>query len=452
MGTRFYASVVAALIVICTAGAGSASAAPDCGSVITKDTKLKKDIHCDVGETGLEIDGDGITLNLDGHTIQGDDSDAAQVAVTTSGDEDVVVKGGTLSGFGHSLVASGGAGLLVDDMKIYRQESEPIVLTAYNGATAKGGIEFEGGSDHRADENSIEGTGGFALSARPGIGFIGVEGGLALGNHVSDTVADGIVVSGGHDIHVVSNDVRDSGENNVSVQGGATDSLVEKNESRGGFFGISADDNAFAIIRKNIALRAINDGIHNPEELNPVYRNTANHNGDYGIDSASGALSHHNVAKNNTNPAQCIPAEACNQSRRRLPITPLEVTVKARRNGPDINGGQVTIDKEGKGKTYFVRVKNTTPAKQKVLLDDRSDPLGNFKVRWEHAAKNVSSDAFGEGYPFKLDAEDHTTFELTVTPKIDNPGELCPFGAFGPKPPGNETVGFLYVNSSSICG
>ena len=139
-------------------------------------------------------------------------ADGADVAVSTSGDEDVVVRNGTLRGFGHSLVASGGAGLLVDHMLIRRQESEPIMITAYNGAKVKrsrivgngvanvlvdgsegvtvngntlteGGIEFiNGGSDNTAAENSIEGTGGFGLSARPGISFVGVEGGLARGN------------------------------------------------------------------------------------------------------------------------------------------------------------------------------------------------------------------------------------------------------------------------------
>ena len=194
MGLRLYAPAVA-LIVLCTAGAGSASAAIGCGSVITKDTKLKKDIHCANGETGLEIDGDGITLNLDGHTIQGDEADGAYVAVSTSGDEDVVVRNGTLRGFGHSLVASGGAGLLVDHMHIRRQEYEPIEITAYNGAKVKrsrivgngvatvlvdgsegvtvngntlteGGIEFMSGSDHTAAENSIEGpaASGFQLA------------------------------------------------------------------------------------------------------------------------------------------------------------------------------------------------------------------------------------------------------------------------------------------------
>ena len=164
------------------------------------------------------------------------------------------------------------------------------------------------GSDHTAAENSIEGTGGFGLSARPGISFVGVEGGLARGNEVSDTVQAGIVVSGGHDIDVIGNDVRDSELSNISVQGGAMATLVEKNETRGGFFGINADDNALAVIRKNTALKAINDGIHNGEATNPVFGNTANRNGDYGIDSASGDLSHDNVAKNNTNPAQCTPA------------------------------------------------------------------------------------------------------------------------------------------------
>ncbi len=136
-------------------------------------------------------------------------------------------------------------------------------VTVNGNTLTEGGIEFMSGSDHTAAENSIEGTGGFGLSARPGISFVGVEGGLARGNEVSDTVQAGIVVSGGHDIDVIGNDVRDSELSNISVQGGAIATLVEKNESRGGFLGISADDNSLAVIRKNTVLKAVNDGINN---------------------------------------------------------------------------------------------------------------------------------------------------------------------------------------------
>ena len=125
MGPRLYAPAVA-LIVLCTAGAGSASAAIGCGSVITKDTKLKKDIHCANGETGLEIDGDGITLNLDGHTIQGDEADGAYVAVSTPATRT------SSSGMGRSEDSATASSLrvepdfLVDHMLIRRQEGEPI--------------------------------------------------------------------------------------------------------------------------------------------------------------------------------------------------------------------------------------------------------------------------------------------------------------------------------------
>ena len=94
-------------------------------------------------------------------------------------------------------------------------------VTVNGNTLTEGGIEFMSGSDHTAAENSIEETGGFGLSARPGISFVGVECGLARGNQVSDTVQAGIVVSGGHDIDVIGNDVRDSELSNISVQGGA---------------------------------------------------------------------------------------------------------------------------------------------------------------------------------------------------------------------------------------
>ena len=231
-----------------TAGAGSASAAIGCGSVITKDTKLKKDIHCENVSPASRSTGTGSPSTSTATRSRGR-APMEDVAVSTSGDEDVVVRNRTLRGFGHSIIASGGAGLLVDDMLIRRQESQPIDdlrvqrrqgqalahpgergcerarrriqgVTVNGNTLTEGGIEFMSGSDHAAAENSIEGTGGFGLSARPGISFVGVEGGLARGNEVSDTVQAGIVVSGGHDIDVIGNDVRDSELSSISVQAG----------------------------------------------------------------------------------------------------------------------------------------------------------------------------------------------------------------------------------------
>src|SRR5689334_23912362 len=44
---------------------------PTCGSVITKDVTLRADLQCD--KDGLIVGADGITINLNGHTITHND-------------------------------------------------------------------------------------------------------------------------------------------------------------------------------------------------------------------------------------------------------------------------------------------------------------------------------------------------------------------------------------------
>ena len=62
--------IVAAALVAgaLAAPAAQASAPLHCGATITKDTKLNKDLS-DCPGVGIRIGADGITLDLDGHTI-----------------------------------------------------------------------------------------------------------------------------------------------------------------------------------------------------------------------------------------------------------------------------------------------------------------------------------------------------------------------------------------------
>jgi hypothetical protein len=70
----FCGSVLAlavAAMTLLALGAGAATAAPaHCGDVITQDTTLDSDL-VDCFPVGLAIGADGITVDLDGHTIDG---------------------------------------------------------------------------------------------------------------------------------------------------------------------------------------------------------------------------------------------------------------------------------------------------------------------------------------------------------------------------------------------
>jgi hypothetical protein len=80
---------------------GAQPVAAGCGSVITEDTRLTRDLKdC---TNGLGVAGNGITLDLGGHTISGiGTSDGGTVGVEVTG-QGVTVKNGVITGFGTGV-------------------------------------------------------------------------------------------------------------------------------------------------------------------------------------------------------------------------------------------------------------------------------------------------------------------------------------------------------------
>jgi len=83
------------------------SKALNCGDVITTNTALTADLHCDTGWYALEIGADNITLNLNGHTISGT-NDLNGINVHHRNKVRIKGNGGALKGFraGISIVHS----------------------------------------------------------------------------------------------------------------------------------------------------------------------------------------------------------------------------------------------------------------------------------------------------------------------------------------------------------
>src|SRR3954447_2073955 len=111
-------------VALLAAGAGVAAAGPaaagtlGCGDIITVDTRLDSDL-IDCPDEGLVIGADDITLDLDGHTIDGDgispvtcpvEGQACDVGVDNSaGHSGVTVQGGSIQQFNAGVLVSGGA-------------------------------------------------------------------------------------------------------------------------------------------------------------------------------------------------------------------------------------------------------------------------------------------------------------------------------------------------------
>src|SRR3954447_26126039 len=102
IGTRLLAVALLALAV----GGGRALAQNQpaqrgCGAVLTADTKLGSDLTDCPGD-GLVIGADNIKLDLNGHTVDGDDTPGAagpDVGIRNDGFDDSVIQDGTVEEF-----------------------------------------------------------------------------------------------------------------------------------------------------------------------------------------------------------------------------------------------------------------------------------------------------------------------------------------------------------------
>ncbi|WP_406831514.1 right-handed parallel beta-helix repeat-containing protein [Pedococcus sp. KACC 23699] len=108
MSTARWAQVFVVAAVVAVGGSTPASALPTgsvgCGSELTVDTTLRSDVVGCVGD-GLVIGADGITLDLNGHTVSGDTvEDPTEVGIRVAGHHDVHVTNGVVQGFWRGVV------------------------------------------------------------------------------------------------------------------------------------------------------------------------------------------------------------------------------------------------------------------------------------------------------------------------------------------------------------
>jgi hypothetical protein len=91
-------------------GAAPASAQPPCGETITQDTTLTADLDCD--DDPVVIGAPGITLDLGGHSIGGVEG----YRIVNEGHDDVTIRNGTINSDGGTILLSGVSGNLVRDI------------------------------------------------------------------------------------------------------------------------------------------------------------------------------------------------------------------------------------------------------------------------------------------------------------------------------------------------
>ncbi len=228
-------------------GAGPAAARTlGCGEVITVDTRSGDDL-VDCPDEGLVIGADDVTLDLNGHTIDGDGISPASCPVegracdvgvdNTAGHRGVTIRGGSIQQFAAGVVVTGGDGNHLRRLTITHTTNEAIAVL--------------GSTDPVIEDNTM-----------PDPGITGV---VVLDS--SDAVVSRNVTSGSTgyamflmaDHSVIEHNRLESGEHGFAV--GGTDTTVRRNvvSDSGGGIDVSADASGIRV-EENL-LHQVGDGV-----------------------------------------------------------------------------------------------------------------------------------------------------------------------------------------------
>jgi parallel beta-helix repeat protein len=279
-----------------------------CGDVLTEDTMLKNDLtNCRAD--GLIIGADGVMVDLNGHEIDGTNA-AGSAGIRNRGHDNVIIKDG---------------------------DSEGLDISEF-----KTGVLLRGAEHNRVRGLNMEGSSfGIALF-NSDVNHLRDNGALGGAFNQCGTVRGAAIAlfnSRGNDIQRNSAQLSDFGIALVASQR----NLLEENQSAPSdsdgnqCFGIYVADSNHNVVRNNVADNNDIDGIFVPagshntlivdnrakfnggddgidvnSSATTITRNTANKNGDLGIEAVPGVTDGGgNMASNNGDPRQCVNVD-CN--------------------------------------------------------------------------------------------------------------------------------------------
>lgn len=240
-----------------TPAAYAASTTLSCGQTITADTILRADlVNCP--DSGVVIGADNITLDLNGHTIDGDGQPTSGCATgggcdlgvdNSSGRRGVTVMGGSVRQFRIGVLIAGGA---VNDRLRHIAISENadfgVIVDQATGTGIEGSTMADNGtsglvvikSPHSSVRgNAISGSGGI------GMGLFGVDASV-IGHNVLRGNDQGIVCDACAEDLIDGNAVTHSSGSSIDFSNGAAGNRIQHNRltnNGDGIVGTNAHDN-----------------------------------------------------------------------------------------------------------------------------------------------------------------------------------------------------------------
>ncbi len=283
--------------------APAASAAPlRCGQTITRDTRLTADLVNCPGN-GIVVDADNVTLDLNGHTLDGVGRQFGVAIV--SGRRGVHVTGGTIREFDGGILVYAGVSNVVSDNRL---DQNDIAIQLFAGG--RGNVVVRNLITHNAGAGIDVSSAANRIEANHLLGNgdgIVLAGSAATGNVVRDNLVTGTggIDTGGFGVAVADGASRNRVEHNAITDGhgpgpgifvghidseemGADNAIVGNvvNTKSGGIF---VDDfSTRTLVARNTVWGNALDGIYVLAPDSTLTGNLAIHNGQTGITAVSG--------------------------------------------------------------------------------------------------------------------------------------------------------------------
>jgi parallel beta-helix repeat protein len=357
---RLAVGICAVAVGFFVAGVGAAAAGPvSCGAVITTSTTLHNDlIDCPGG--GIVIGADNITLNLNGHTIDGLGSAApfgSDGIDNTGGYDNIVITNGTVTEFQFGLALVGTTRNVVRRLSVSGNTSDAIFVDGFAFGNSSDnrfahnrvfdnigdGIHLRGSNGNVIRRNSATANRGRGIDLSFSSQSNSVVHNVLAGNRNqgiflseladrNDVVrnlfvgnsSSGIAITGSNMNNVVANTIARNG-GGIDVLSGtdprtpANENVLTRNDviansfdgifvyGPSEFMGQQIPGATGTVVLANRASANGDDGIDVRSAATTITRNRANRNVDLGIDAVAGVIDGGgNRASGNGNPLQCV--------------------------------------------------------------------------------------------------------------------------------------------------
>jgi parallel beta helix pectate lyase-like protein len=238
-------SVRRGALALAAAAAFAAVAAPQasakqlsCGATITKNTKLTKDL-VDCPGVGIKIGADGITLDLNGHTVAaGVKRNPKAHGILNIGHDRVTIKGGTVKGFGaYGVRLADAKRNVVRNMHMTGnftgiglvESSSNLVEHSDMSGSRFVGVNLTGGAHNRVIANAITASVGLGVLVQTSVNDHGSD------NRILDNVIEGngIQVNPGQlSARIAGNTIRHAGSAGITAFEPST--IIERNSANDG--------------------------------------------------------------------------------------------------------------------------------------------------------------------------------------------------------------------------